>query len=54
MDSVNQILCCDCVAGMKKLPDGCIDLGLGSPPFDDLRRYGGQPFTDEVFLGRCP
>ena len=46
---VNQILCCDCVEGMKKLPDGCIDLGLGSPPFDDLRRYGGQPFTDEVF-----
>ena len=45
----NQILCCDCVAGMKKLPDGCIDLGLTSPPFDDLRRYGGQPFTDEVF-----
>ena len=50
MDSfVNQILCCDCVAGMKKLPDESVDLGLTSPPFDDLRRYGGQPFTDEVF-----
>ena len=24
----------DCIAGMKKLPDGCIDLAFADPPFN--------------------
>ena len=51
---INQILCLDCVDGMKQLPDGCIPLTVTSPPYDNLRDYGGHPFTfepiaDELF-----
>ena len=45
---INQILCCDCVAGMKRLPDGVIPLTLTSPPYDGLRKYGGHPFDFEA------
>jgi site-specific DNA-methyltransferase (adenine-specific) len=40
----NQIICCDCVEAMKQLPDCCIPLTVTSPPYDDLREYGGHPF----------
>ena len=46
---LDQILCCDCVEGMKKLPDGCIDLTVTSPPYGTMRNYGGQDFTYETF-----
>ncbi len=46
---LDQILCCDCVEGMKKLPDGCIDLTVTSPPYGTMRDYGGQDFTYETF-----
>lgn len=32
----------DCLAGMKLLPDSCIDLTVTSPPYDNLRTYGGS------------
>ena len=35
---LDQILCCDCVEGMKKLPDGCIDLTVTSPPYGTMQR----------------
>ena len=31
----------DCLEGMKRIPDGTIDLTLTSPPYDNLRKYGG-------------
>lgn len=31
----------DNVAGLKKLPDNCIDLTITSPPYDNLRLYKG-------------
>ncbi len=39
---------------MKRLSDGCIPLTVTSPPYDNLRDYGGHPFTfepiaDELF-----
>jgi site-specific DNA-methyltransferase (adenine-specific) len=35
---------------MKMLPDSSIDLGVTSPPFDNLRQYGGtNPFSWEIF-----
>jgi site-specific DNA-methyltransferase (adenine-specific) len=33
----NTILLCDCVDGMRRLPDDCIDLTVTSPPYDELR-----------------
>lgn len=34
----------DCVAGMKLLDDGPIDLTVTSPPYDNLRMYKGYSF----------
>jgi site-specific DNA-methyltransferase (adenine-specific) len=34
---VNQVLHCDCVKGMRQLPDCCIPLTVTSPPYDHLR-----------------
>lgn len=34
----------DCGEGMKRLPDNCIDLTVTSPPYDNLREYGGFLF----------
>ena len=31
----------DCLEGMKRIPDGTIDLTVTSPPYDNLRKYGG-------------
>jgi len=37
----NQIFNVDCRDGLGRLPDSCIDLVVTSPPYDDLRTYGG-------------
>lgn len=44
MNCIHQI---DCVAGMKLLPTGSIDLTVTSPPYDDLRKYKGYSFNFE-------
>jgi DNA modification methylase len=46
---VDQILHFDCVEGMRLLPDECIDLTLTSPPYGEIRRYGGQAFDTAKF-----
>jgi site-specific DNA-methyltransferase (adenine-specific) len=40
----NTVQCIDCVEGMKKLPDNCIDLMVTSPPYDGIRVYNGFNF----------
>ena len=45
---INRIICTDCVAGMKQLPDCCIPFTLTSPPYDNLRDYGGHKFNFEA------
>ena len=40
-DFLDKIICADCLKGMRKLPDNCIDLTVTSPPYDDLRKYNG-------------
>ena len=35
------INCCDCVEGMKQLPNNFVDLTITSPPYDNLRKYNG-------------
>ena len=44
---LDDIYTTDCVEGMKKLPDNCIDLVVTSPPYDDLRDYKGFHFDFE-------
>lgn len=34
----------DCLDGMKRLDDACIDLTVTSPPYDNLRDYNGYSF----------
>jgi N6-adenosine-specific RNA methylase IME4 len=46
---IDQILCCDCVQGMSRLPDDCIYLTVTSPPYSKMRDYGGQDFTHDKF-----
>lgn len=40
----------DCVEGMKRLPDCCIDLTVTSPPYDNIRDYHGYLFDWEETL----
>jgi site-specific DNA-methyltransferase (adenine-specific) len=39
---LDTIICGDNVAVMATFPDACIDLVVTSPPYDDLREYGGH------------
>lgn len=32
----------DCLEGMKRIPDGFVDLTVTSPPYDNLRTYNGN------------
>lgn len=40
----NSIYCGECAEMMSKMPDGCIDLTVTSPPYDNLRSYNGYTF----------
>lgn len=44
---INNIYNIDCLQGMQKLPNDCIDLVVTSPPYDDLRDYQGYFFDFE-------
>jgi site-specific DNA-methyltransferase (adenine-specific) len=45
---VDTILRCDCVSGMRRLPDCCVPLTVTSPPYDGFREYGGHAFDFEA------
>jgi len=40
----NKLVCGCGIEGMRQLPDACIPLTVTSPPFDDLRLFGGNSF----------
>ena len=42
MLEINKIYNEDCLEGMKKMDDGCVDLTVTSPPYDNLRTYGKE------------
>jgi site-specific DNA-methyltransferase (adenine-specific) len=46
---IDQILNCDCLEGMRGLPGGSIDMTLTSPPYDHVRRYGGDLLDFKTF-----
>ena len=39
---INTIHNCDCVQGMKQLPDNCIDLTVTSPPYDNIISWSNE------------
>src|SRR3990167_4502478 len=43
----NTILCGDALEELKKFPDECVDCVITSPPYDNLRSYGGYSFDFE-------
>jgi DNA modification methylase len=44
---INEIICGDNVATLATFPDDCIDLVVTSPPYDNLRTYGGHSWDFE-------
>lgn len=42
-----KLLNADCLVAMRNITDGCIDLTVTSPPYDDLRTYNGYSFDFE-------
>ncbi len=42
MLEINKIYNMDCLEGMRRLPDSCIDLTVTSPPYDNLRDYNNE------------
>lgn len=42
---VNKIIHGDCLDVMREMPDGCVDLTVTSPPYDNLRTYNGFSFN---------
>jgi len=45
---LNSIVCGDNVETIKQLPADCIDLTVTSPPYDNLRTYGGYDWDFEI------
>lgn len=43
----NTVYRCDALALLQGLPDGCVDLVVTSPPYDNLRTYNGYSFDFE-------
>ena len=46
MIELNKIYNEDCLEGMKRIPDGSIDLTVTSPPYDTLRNYENEDFLN--------
>lgn len=44
---LDSIVCGDNVAVMSGFPDACVDLVVTSPPYDNLRTYGGHSWDFE-------
>lgn len=42
---INTIQCCDCLEGMRRLPDKCVDLIVTSPPYN-LKNSTGNGMKD--------
>jgi site-specific DNA-methyltransferase (adenine-specific) len=45
---LGRIVCGDNVEVLSGFPDACIDLVVTSPPYDDLRTYGGHSWNFEA------
>ena len=50
--TLDQIICGDNVTVLSTLPSECIDLVVTSPPYDDLRTYGGHSWDFEALAAQ--
>jgi DNA modification methylase len=48
---VNKLICGDGIEGMRRLRADCIPLTVTSPPYDEIRTYGGHAFDFESMAG---
>lgn len=44
--TTGAVHCENCITTMRKMPANCIDLVITSPPYDDMRAYNGNTFTE--------
>lgn len=44
----SDLICTDCVEGCRALPDGSVPLTVTSPPYDQIRLYGGHAWDFEA------
>jgi DNA modification methylase len=49
---LGRIICGDNVEVLSGFPDACIDLVVTSPPYDDLRTYGGHSWNFETLAAQ--
>ncbi len=52
MIPVNEVIPGNCAEVMAGWPDGCIDLAVTSPPYDNLRDYEGYEFDFEAIAAQ--
>ena len=43
---INMVYNENCLETMARMEDGCIDLTVTSPPYDDMREYSGNDFNE--------
>lgn len=51
-DWLGRIVCGDNTEVLSGFPDACIDLVVTSPPYDDLRTYGGHSWNFETLAAQ--
>lgn len=51
-DWLGRIVCGDNTEILSGFPDACIDLVVTSPPYDDLRTYGGHSWNFETLAAQ--
>lgn len=44
--SINEIYNESCIETILRMDEGCIDMVVTSPPYDDMRAYNGNAFTE--------
>lgn len=44
---LDSVRCCDCLDGLRDLPDGCIDLVVTDPPYSYVTNRGGGCFGSD-------
>ena len=51
-DLLGRIICGDNTEVLSSFPDDCIDLVVTSPPYDDMRAYGGHSWNFETLAAQ--
>lgn len=49
---MNTIYNENCLATMAKMPDNFVDMTITSPPYDDMRKYSGNTFSEFELIAK--